>query len=119
MKMYGLKHVPFEGPGLVAKWAKLHGHSIVEVDLCMGDPLPPVKKGEGLLVMGGPMNVYQYRDHPFLKTEAEFLRKALKKQIKTLGICLGAQLLADVLGAKVYQSPVKEIGWMPVDFSPE
>lgn len=119
MKIYCLKHVPFEGPGLITKWAKLHGHRIVEVDLFTEDPLPPVKEGDGLLVMGGPMNIYQYRDYPFLKKEVEFLRRALNKQIKTVGICLGAQLLADVLGGKVYQGPVKEIGWMPVDFTPE
>jgi GMP synthase-like glutamine amidotransferase len=66
--------------------------------------------------MGGSMNIYQHRDYPWLVLEKEFLRRAIDAGKPILGMCLGAQLLADVLGGKVYQNPEKEIGWFPVNF---
>jgi GMP synthase (glutamine-hydrolysing) len=62
------------------------------------------------------MNIYQHRDYPWLVQEKEFLQRAIAAGKPVLGICLGAQLLADVLGGKVYQNPEKEIGWFPVRF---
>ncbi len=83
------------------------------------EPLPDVA-GIGLLaIMGGPMNVYQYRDHPWLKREKTFIGRAIAAGIPILGVCLGAQLLADVLGAKVAQNPHVEIGWFPVRLTAE
>ena len=64
--------------------------------------------------MGGPMNVYEYRLHPWLREEKNFLTAALEANKTILGVCLGAQLLADVLGVKVYQNADKEIGWLPI-----
>jgi GMP synthase-like glutamine amidotransferase len=65
------------------------------------------------------MNVYQYHDHPRLRKEKAFLERAVAAGIPTLGVCLGAQLLADVLGAKVVQNPHVEIGWFPVRLTAE
>ena len=67
-----------------------------------------------LAIMGGLMNVYQYRDYPWLKEEKKFIEKAINRKIKVIGICLGAQLIADVLGARVTQNPYVEIGWHDV-----
>jgi len=72
-----------------------------------------------LIVMGGPMNIYQHRDHPWLPSEKDFIREVIDRGKLVLGICLGAQLIADVLGARVYQNAVIEIGWFPVEFGPE
>ena len=64
--------------------------------------------------MGGPMSVHEHRAHPWLPIEKRFLAEAIRARKPILGICLGAQLLADVLGGKVFQNPVKEIGWFPL-----
>jgi GMP synthase (glutamine-hydrolysing) len=67
--------------------------------------------------MGGPMNIYEYRNHPWLREEKRFIREAIESGRRVLGICLGAQLIADVLGAKIYQNDTFEIGWFPVRFA--
>jgi GMP synthase-like glutamine amidotransferase len=72
-----------------------------------------------LIVMGGSMNVYEYRNHPWLREEKRFIETAIGQGKHVLGICLGAQLIADVLGAKVYQNQEKEIGWFPITLRPE
>ena len=87
--------------------------------LYLDEPLPDVAEIELLAVMGGPMNVYQYRDHSWLRKEKAFLERAIAAGVPTLGVCLGAQLLADVLGAKVTQNPRVEIGWFPVRLTAE
>jgi GMP synthase (glutamine-hydrolysing) len=69
----------------------------------------------GLVVMGGPMNVDETEKHPFLATELAWLRLAVAASLPTLGICLGGQLLARALGARVVRNPVKEIGWHQID----
>lgn len=79
------------------------------------DPLAP----DLLIVLGGSCAVYQSREYPFLKTEEEILKKRLAADKPTLGICLGAQLMASALGASVYKSlDGPEIGWMPLDVNP-
>ena len=67
-----------------------------------------------LVIMGGAMSIHEHRNHPWLPIEKRFLAEAIRARKPILGICLGAQLLADVLGGKVFQNPVKEIGWFPV-----
>jgi GMP synthase (glutamine-hydrolysing) len=69
-----------------------------------------------LVILGGGMNVYQYRLHPWLREEKQFIERAIAAKKTVLGICLGAQLIADVLGAKVYQNAEIELGWLPVKF---
>jgi GMP synthase (glutamine-hydrolysing) len=67
--------------------------------------------------MGGPMGIYDHDEYPWLIDEKKFLSQVVAHDIPTLGICLGAQLLADVLGAKISANPDKEIGWFPVSRS--
>jgi len=69
--------------------------------------------------MGGPMAVYEMEQHPFLKQEAKLLRDAVSSNKAVLGVCLGAQMLAHVLGARVYPGGAKEIGWSRVTLTPE
>jgi len=119
MRIHTLQHVPFENAANIAVWAKERGHTVTRTQLYDGEPLPDVA-GIGLLaVMGGPMNVYQHRDHPWLCREKAFLEQAITTGVPMIGVCLGAQLLADVLGAKIMQNPQVEIGWHAVRLTRE
>ena len=106
-----------EGMGKIADWIGERGHSVNCTHLDRGDPLPTDDAFDLLLIMGGPMNIYEYRNHPWLVAEKECIKRAIDSGKRVLGICLGAQLIADVLGAKIYQNPVFEIGWYPVHFN--
>jgi len=114
MKIHSLEHAPFEGPGRIATWAAERGHTLSRTALHDGETPPALDAFDLLVIMGGPMSIHEHRNHPWLQIEKFFLADAIRAQKPILGICLGAQLLADVLGGKVFQNPVKEIGWFPV-----
>ena len=114
MNLHILEHDPLENPGLVADWATARGHRMTSTLLDRGGVLPPLGEIDLLVVMGGPMNIYQHRDHPWLVAEKEFIAAAIAAGMPVLGICLGAQLIADSLGGKVFQNAEKEIGWFPI-----
>ncbi len=80
---------------------------------------PEIDRYHGLVVLGGPMNVDQVEEHPHLATELRLIERAMERQMPILGICLGSQLIAKTLGARVRPSPEKEIGWYPVSPTPE
>jgi GMP synthase (glutamine-hydrolysing) len=80
-----------------------------------GERLPPVQNLDLLLVLGGPMNIYEELRYPWLADEKRFIERVIAAGRRVLGICLGAQLVADVLGAKVYPNVDQEIGWFPVE----
>ncbi|HSI10585.1 MAG TPA: type 1 glutamine amidotransferase [Chthoniobacter sp.] len=117
MRIHSLEHQPEEGPAKIADWAAARGHTLSRTALYAAEPPPALETFDLLVIMGGGMNIYQHRDHPWLVEEKAFLRRAIDAGKPILGICLGAQLLADVLGGKVYQNPEKEIGWFPVTFT--
>lgn len=114
-----IRHVPHEGLGLIKR--PLERDFIVEYfDMHRGAALPPAIDGyDVLVVMGGPMGVYEYDKYPFIKHELRLIESALKKRVPTLGICLGAQLLAKAAGADVYKGKAKEIGWYKVELDTE
>ena len=114
MRIHSLEHAPFEGPGRIATWAEERGHTLTRTAFHDGEAPPALDAFDLLVIMGGPMSIHEHRDHPWLPVEKHFLTEAIRAQKPILGICLGAQLLADVLGGKVFQNPVKEIGWFPV-----
>lgn len=118
MRVHYLQHVPFEDAANIAVWAESRGHAVTRTRLYEGEPLPETADIGLLAVMGGPMNVYQHRDHPWLTREKAFIESALKAGVPVLGVCLGAQLLADVLGARVVQNSHVEIGWFPIRSTP-
>jgi GMP synthase (glutamine-hydrolysing) len=119
MKLHWLQHVPFEELGFIQTWAENRVAEITCTRLYNGEPLPEIDAFDLLIVMGGPMGIYDYELHPWLIPEKEFIRATLDIGTPVLGICLGAQLMADVLGANVYPGPQKEIGWFPVLRDPE
>jgi len=107
-----VKHIGIEGPGTFGDFLKERGEPFCTVELGEGESLPDSPSDfKAVIVLGGPMNVYEEDRFPFLKNENCFIQKVLKEQIPYLGICLGAQLLAKAAGAAVVRSPVQEIGW--------
>jgi len=112
--LHWLQHVSFEGLGSMEKWLLEQGHSLYCTRLWAGETLPALDAFAGLIVMGGPMGIYDHNEYPWLPEEKEFLRLVAESGTPILGVCLGAQLLADVLGAEVRANPEKEIGWFPV-----
>ncbi|MBT8359533.1 MAG: amidotransferase [Desulfobacterales bacterium] len=114
MKIHWLQHVPFEGLGSISDWVKRRGHPLSCTRFWARDTLPEPDSLELLIVMGGPMGIYEEDIYPWLAEEKLFIRSVVERGVGVLGICLGAQLLADVFGARVYPNSSKEIGWYPV-----
>jgi GMP synthase-like glutamine amidotransferase len=107
--------VPYEGLGCIASWVHENGHNITYTKFFEeAYQLPTVDSLDWLIVLGGPMGVNDEHEHPWLKDEKAFLRDCMNAGKKVLGICLGAQLAADCLGASVVKATAKEIGWFPV-----
>jgi GMP synthase (glutamine-hydrolysing) len=79
---------------------------------------PTIDKYNGLIVLGGHMGVYEADQYTHIKTEMKLIEEALKKDVPILGICLGAQILAHVLGSEVRKAPEKEMGWYDIDLTP-
>ena len=110
-----LRHVQAEGLGLLANVLREHGIHHRYLDLPRGDPAPKDLRGVGgLVVLGGPMAVYEAERHPFLRQESTLVERALTAGRPVLGVCLGAQLIASVLGARVYAGEKREVGWAPI-----
>ncbi len=114
MIIHSIEHQSYEGPGRIADWAAARGHALTRTALYAGGLPPPLESFDLLVVMGGSMSIHEHRDHPWLAAEKRFLGEVIAAGKPVLGICLGAQLLADVLGGKVFQNAVKEIGWWPI-----
>ncbi len=109
-----VQHVPFEGPGFIRKWAVMRGRRPVIIRRYRDDPLPDVATLQAVVVMGGPMGVFDEASYPWLAEEKAWLAQLVEKEVPVVGVCLGAQLLAHVLGAEVWRGPEPEIGWFPV-----
>ncbi|MES2626846.1 MAG: GNAT family N-acetyltransferase [Pseudomonadota bacterium] len=118
MNIHYLQHVPFEGLGSMELHLRAQGHSLSSTHLYLDSILPEPDDIDWLIVMGGPMGVYDEALYPWLKIEKRFIRDVIAAGKRVLGICLGAQLLAEVLGARVYRNKHREIGWFPVQRMP-
>ena len=119
MKICALQHVPFEGPANIENWAKEQGHGISKILISKAKNFPPPGEFDWLVLMGGPMNIYEEAKYPWLQAEKKFIEQAIRNGKMVLGICLGAQLIADVLGARVSKNAFQEIGWLPVKLTKE
>jgi len=114
MRVHFIQHVSFENPGNLVDWAKEENHITSFTKIDEAPVFPDVQAFDMLIIMGGPMGVYEEDKYDWLKPEKEFIRAAIDAGKKVLGICLGSQLVAEVLGSKVYPHTEKEIGWWPV-----
>jgi len=111
-----LRHVAHEPMGTLEKHLGDVGLEYRYVDLFQSLPHRlPLDQAAALVVMGGPMNVDEQDQYPFLAAEVDWIRQAIQAETPVLGICLGAQLIAKSLGARVYANGVKEIGWYPLE----
>ncbi|MFW5750180.1 MAG: type 1 glutamine amidotransferase [Planctomycetota bacterium] len=117
MIVHCLMHVPFEGPAMIAQWAAARGFALQTWRVDRGE-LPRPEAGDRLVVLGGPMGVGDQAEHPWLGLELEFLCEQIAAQRRILGICLGAQLLAAALGARVMRQAEAEIGWFTLAADP-
>jgi GMP synthase-like glutamine amidotransferase len=117
MRINYFQHVPFEGLGSIEQWIRDNRHHLTVNRLYQNDTMPVMEEVDLLVVMGGPMGVHDEDRFPWLATEKRFIEKAVSRGKAVLGICLGAQLIADVLGARVYPNRTREIGWFPVELT--
>lgn len=114
MRMHCLYHVPFEDAAAIGDWAAAHGLVVSSGGYYAGDAPPPVEEVDWLVVMGGPMSTYDEHLHSWLHEEKTYIKAAIGQGKRVLGVCLGAQLVAETLGAVVGPNVYKEIGWLPV-----
>ncbi len=114
LRIHVFQHVAFEGLGAMEPWALSRGYNIGHTRLFAGERPPAPEAYDWLIVMGGPMGVHDEAAFPWLKAEKRVLESALKSGIPMLGVCLGAQLLAQVSGGEVFRNREKEIGWLPI-----
>jgi len=119
MRICCLMHVPFEDAANIEGWVQHRGHTLQYARLYAGEPLPPLENFDFLAIMGGPMNVYEQDQYPWLRNEVLWIRKSVEANKKVLGVCLGAQLISISLGGIVSPNRYKEIGWHPITMTEE
>ena len=114
ISIHTLIHVPFEGLGCIEQWIINHHHKLSYTRLYEKHRFPEMTEFDWLIIMGGPMGVSDEADYPWLAEEKSFIHSAIQSGKTVIGICLGSQLIAGVLGARVYPNHQKEIGWYEV-----
>jgi GMP synthase-like glutamine amidotransferase len=117
VNVLAIQHVDIEGPGLIEDCLRQGNIPHQILTLGPGLRLPKLDDFTHVVILGGPMNVYEEDRYPFLIREDFFIKEAIQRGKSILGICLGAQLIAKALGAKVFKAPVKEIGWYDVSLT--
>lgn len=116
MQVLAFRHAPLEGIGLIAAALERHHVTCRPVDLYTPPAeVPELADAAGLILMGGPMSVND--DLPWIRQEIAAIQSAAARGMPVLGVCLGAQLIARALGARVYPNGEKEIGWSPLHWT--
>ena len=113
-----IRHVPFEDLGSFASVLRERGFAVAYRDAGLDDlGAPDLVDADLLIVLGGPVGVYEIREYPFLKGEIAVVERRLKAGRPVLGLCLGAQIMAKALGARVFKGKRKELGWSPLELT--
>jgi len=118
MRAHCLQHVAYEGLGSIRSWLQGTGYAITHTHLFQMPDFPRTDQVDLLVILGGPMSVNDEETFAWLAQEKKFIRAVIAAGTPVLGICLGAQLIANAMGARVYRNRVKEIGWFPVSSVP-
>lgn len=118
-RIHYFQHVPFENLGAIELWAQRCGHALSATRFFDGQLPPDIEQMDWLIVMGGPMGVHDDHIYPWLPDEKKAISRAVTAGKVVLGICLGAQLIAHALGARVTPNAHKEIGWYPIQLAPQ
>jgi GMP synthase-like glutamine amidotransferase len=116
-RIHFLQHVSYEGLGGIDSWIQAQGVQLNGTRFFEEVALPDTASVQALIVMGGPMSVHDEAKFKWLAAEKKFIEQVIRDGKPVLGICLGAQLIADVLGARVYPAAHREIGWFPVELT--
>ena len=115
MHIHFIQHMPFEHPATIADWVEEKKYTGTYTKVFEDCTFPSTGSFDMLVIMGGIMGVYEESQYSWMYQEKLFIKKAIEANKKVLGICLGAQFIAEALGAKVFPHTEKEIGWFPVD----
>ncbi|MCX6122998.1 MAG: type 1 glutamine amidotransferase [Ignavibacteriales bacterium] len=115
MNVHYFQHVPFEGLGSIELWMKAKPAKISITKFYKDITYPSIREIDWLIIMGGPMSANDEQTYPWLRAEKKFIAEAIADGKNVLGVCLGAQLIACALGAKVYPNRDREIGWFPIE----
>jgi len=120
MRLHLIEHDPFDlSHTNITIWADNNGYSIAHTYLCNDEALPAIEDFDWLFIMGGSPHAWEEDAYPWLLAEKKFIAESLDGGKIILGICFGAQLLAEALGGEVFVNPHKEIGWYDVTLTPE
>jgi GMP synthase-like glutamine amidotransferase len=115
MHIHFIQHMPFEYPASIADWAAEKNHTTTYTKVFEDTAFPATDTFDMLVIMGGVMGVYEEDQYAWMPAEKSFIKNAIESKKKVLGVCLGAQFIAEALGAKVFPHTQKEIGWLPVE----
>jgi GMP synthase (glutamine-hydrolysing) len=115
LRAHVFQHAPFEGPANLGAWLLARGAALSTSRLWAGDALPAPASFDWLIVMGGAMNADEEARYPWLADEKRAIERAIAARKRVIGICLGSQLIARVLGARVTRNRESEIGWFPIE----
>ncbi|MGP5119132.1 type 1 glutamine amidotransferase [Psychrobacter alimentarius] len=117
LRIHAFYHVDFEELSYIKQWADSQNHSITVTRFYENDPLPAQGSFDWLIIMGGPMSIHDDTEFAWLADEKHFIHQSIDAGKTVIGVCLGAQLIADSLGAKVAPSGIKEVGWLPIQLT--
>lgn len=114
MIIHVIQHIPYEGAGCIENWAAQNHHSLQYIPVYESHCFPPASNVQSLIILGGTMGAYEDALYEWMPTEKKFIKEVIDSGKPVLGICLGSQLIAAVLGAKVFKHKHNEIGWHAV-----
>ncbi len=117
LNIHYFQHEKYEQLFAIEDWVVENGHNLSRTFFKTGEPLPDLENVDWLIIMGGSMSVNDEKSFPWLIEEKKFIEKAIRRNKTVIGICLGAQLIANVLGSKIFKNRYKEIGWYPIRFT--
>lgn len=115
MHIHFIQHMPFEHPGSIADWAREKHHTTTYTKVFDEATFPSTNSFDMLVIMGGVMGVYEEDKYDWMREEKASIKRSIEVKKKVLGVCLGSQLVAEALGAKVFPHRKKEIGWFEVE----